>query len=76
MITPEAPIPLKGNQDCSFNAHQPRSDEGNQLQKSLQVGEAALGKSQGRQQLLVAPLFTAEAVEQTPQRSHRLVGRG
>jgi hypothetical protein len=67
LITPEATIRLKWNEQSTFNPHQTRSHDGHKLEKALEVGEAAEGKPQGDQQVLVAALFAAEAVKQLAQ---------
>ena len=75
LIPPQATIALKRNQKGSLNPNEPCCNNRNQFQEAMQVGETALGKSQRHQQILVALLLPAQAVEQLPQRGHRLLRR-
>jgi multidrug resistance efflux pump len=67
LLAPEAPIGMEHHQHSTLGLHQPGRQQGHELQEAAEVGEAAQGEAERRQQLLVAALFAAEAVEQLTQ---------
>ena len=67
MIAPESAIHLKRHQQCALNPNKPSGNNGPKFKKTLEVGEAALSEREGHQQILIAALFTAQAVEQLTQ---------
>ena len=63
LLAPDAAIFVKHHQHGPLCLHQPGCHQGHQLQEAAQVGEAAQGEGQGGEQLLIAALLPAEAVE-------------
>ena len=75
LVPPQLAIGMEGHQQGPLGLHQAGCHQGHQLQEAVEVGETTQGKGQGGQQLLVAALLPAEAVEQLAQGS-RCRGRG
>ena len=69
LLPPKAPIGMEDHQRGALRFHKAGGHQGHQLQKTLEVGEAAQCKRQRGQQLLVAALLLPQAVEQLAQRS-------
>ena len=66
LISPEPTIRLERHENRPFHIHQTSGHHRNQLKKAIQIGETAESESQGNQQILIALLLAAEAVEQLP----------
>ena len=67
LIRPEAAIPLKRHQQCAFNANKAGCHDGDEFEKTVEVGETAQGKPERHQQLLARALFANQAVEKLTQ---------
>ena len=67
LIRPEAAIPLKRHQKCAFTANQAGCHNGDEFEKTVEIGETAQSKPERHQQLLVGALFANQAVEKLTQ---------
>ena len=63
VVAPETAVLVEDHQQGTLARHEPTRDQRHQLKKTAQVREAAQGIGQRCQQVLMAPLFLAQAVE-------------
>jgi hypothetical protein len=63
LVTPKASVSLKRNKQCTLHPHKPGRHHWHQLQKAVEVAEAAQGKPKRHKQLLIGTLLPRHALQ-------------